>query len=224
MTAPAGTAALARPAGVFCDMDGLLLDSEVVYRQAWTAAAAAQGHVLTVAAYAALVGNGIGNGERTVAAHAGPGFALAAFQAGWRAQWRRLVTDHGVPAKPGALALLDGAAARGIPLALVTSSHRAETMLVLGPLARRFATIVTGDDVARGKPAPDIYLAAAARLGVAPGSGLALEDSPAGVLSAHAAGIPVIQVPDLTGITPASRDAASRVCASLTEVMGLLGW
>jgi len=224
MTPDAAMSPLPQPTALFCDMDGLLLDSEVVYRQAWTAAAADQGHDLTREAYAAIVGHGIANGERTVTAQAGGNFSITAFASAWRKHWRGIVTTHGVPKKPGAISLLDAADARGIPVALVTSSLREETHLVLGPLAARFRAIVTGDEVTRGKPAPDIYLLAAARLGTTPATGLACEDSPAGVLAAHAAGIPVIQIPDLAPITPASRAAATRILGSLHDLAPLLGW
>lgn len=100
--------------------------------------------------------------------------------------------------KPGCLDLLDAARAARVPVALASSSDR---RLVLAVLRRfgiegRFAAVVTGDDVASPKPAPDIFLKAGAALNVEAGSCVVLEDSPAGVEAAKAARMAVIAVPD----------------------------
>lgn len=88
--------------------------------------------------------------------------------------------------------------------------------------ARRFAHVVTGEQVERGKPAPDIYLEVADRLGVDPAGCIAIEDSDAGVLSASAADMLAVMVPDLKPPSPAAREAAFRVLTSLHEVVPLL--
>ena len=121
---------------------------------------------------------------------------------------RTLVDTVGVPLRPGAREWLAFVAALGIPLGLATSSGPALVHERLGELVSVFGAVVTRADVSRGKPHPDLYLEAAARLGVASETGLAVEDSPTGARSALAAGMPVVVVPDL--VTPPS-DVAARV-------------
>jgi HAD superfamily hydrolase (TIGR01509 family) len=105
------------------------------------------------------------------------------------------VREH-IPWRPGAQDLLSALGFCGVPCALVTMSYRRLADAVLAGLPpRTFAAVVSGDDVARGKPHPEPYLTAAARLGVPPSACLAIEDSPTGIASAQAAGVPVLAVP-----------------------------
>ncbi len=106
-----------------------------------------------------------------------------------------------VPWRPGARELLADLGAADIPCALVTMSWRRLTDALLPALpARSFATVVTGDDVSQGKPHPEAYLTAARRLGVLPQQCIAIEDSPTGARSAHAAGCVTLTVPQLVPI------------------------
>ncbi|QWC87044.1 HAD family phosphatase [Nocardioidaceae bacterium] len=101
-----------------------------------------------------------------------------------------------VPWRPGARELLSGLAVSGTPCALVTMSWERLARPVVGALPEgTFATVVTGDQVQRGKPDPEAYALACARLGVAPEDALAIEDSPTGAASAEAAGCTVLVVP-----------------------------
>jgi HAD superfamily hydrolase (TIGR01509 family) len=116
------------------------------------------------------------------------------------------------PLKPGAAALLAQVNAAGIAAAVVTSSENALARAHLGHagLLDGFAAIIGCDDVGNGKPHPEPYRTGAARLGLSPQACLALEDSHNGVISAHAAGVPVIMVPDLL---PPTADMNARVLA-----------
>lgn len=103
---------------------------------------------------------------------------------------------EGVAWRPGALALVQQCNDAGIPTALVTMSYRRLTDVVVGAMPfGRFDTVVAGDEVVNGKPAPDPYLAAAAALGVEVGGCVAIEDSSTGSTSAVAAGCRVLVVP-----------------------------
>jgi len=106
--------------------------------------------------------------------------------------------------RPGTLDLLAEMRRAGLPMALVTMSYRnlAGTVAELLP-AGTFQTLVCGDEVRRGKPDPEPYLLAAARLGVPPGRCLAIEDSPSGIGSAEAAGCLVVAVPNQVPVEPA---------------------
>ena len=128
------------------------------------------------------------------------------------------VAEH-VPWRPGALDLLTALRDAGVPSALVTMSWRSLADAVLAALPDdTFSAVITGDEVEHGKPHPEPYLAAARALGVEVRDCVAIEDSPTGVRSAVAAGVPTIavphvvpvpvtvgavQLPSLRGITPA---------------------
>jgi len=129
-----------------------------------------------------------------------------------------------VALQPGLLPLLDWVEQQDLPRAVGTSSNAAEAelCLTLAGIRDRFATVVTVDQVAAGKPSPDIFLLAAQRLGVAPHQCLVLEDSNAGVQAAQAAGMAVVMVPDLQQPTAASQAIAQPVLGSLHEVLAWL--
>ncbi|GGS91791.1 hydrolase [Planobispora rosea] len=101
----------------------------------------------------------------------------------------------GVTPLPGALRLLDGLGAAGVPIALVSASPRRIVDIVLRTVgAGRFRLVVAAEDAGRAKPAPDPYLRAAAGLGVEPGDCVAVEDSPTGIAAARTAGCRVVAV------------------------------
>jgi HAD superfamily hydrolase (TIGR01509 family) len=133
---------------------------------------------------------------------------------------------EGVPPRPGALELVAAVRAAGVPVGLASNSARefVERALDVSELANgHFDVVVTADDVAAPKPAPDIYLAACAALGAAPQSSAALEDSPPGVASARAAGMFVIAVPYFpdTPVEGASLVASSLADAEVAAALGL---
>jgi HAD superfamily hydrolase (TIGR01509 family) len=109
----------------------------------------------------------------------------------------------GVEPMPGAVALLRALRAAGIPAGLVSNSRRGfvERGLRAAGLGDAFAVIVTAEEVARPKPAPDAYVAAAVALGAAPSECAVLEDSPTGLAAGRAAGALTIGVPSFPGVT-----------------------
>lgn len=134
------------------------------------------------------------------------------------------VTTNGIELKTGLIELLEFLDETGIRRAVATStrSRMAHKKLGMTGIAHWFETIVCGDEVANGKPAPDIYLKAAQSLGIPPGSCLALEDSDNGAKAAYAAAIDVIVVPDLKQPKDHTRDIAHRVVTSLHDVKSYL--
>lgn len=117
------------------------------------------------------------------------------------ADWLHEITgdlfDAGLPWCPGAQDLLAALAGSGVTMALVTNTRRALTERALESIGRHyFAASVCGDEVPRGKPAPDPYRRAAALLGLDPAHCLAIEDSVTGATSAEQAGCPVLVVPN----------------------------
>jgi beta-phosphoglucomutase-like phosphatase (HAD superfamily) len=111
-----------------------------------------------------------------------------------------------------------------VETSVVTSSSRrtAEQHLTLGGIRARFDTILTCDDVARGKPHPDLYLLAAERLGVRPHACVVIEDSHPGIAAAHAAGSIAIVVPDIVPPTEETRAKCAAVLADLHAALALL--
>ena len=209
---------------IILDMDGVIIDSEPVYRIAWQSAAAELGYEMSDEYYATLLGFTILDGEAAVTRFFGPDFYLPAFRDRWRAIWKRHVETKGIPVKPGLEELLRFLESRRLPVAVGTSSDAEKVAVSLraAGLKGRFPCIVSGDQVAKGKPAPDIFLEAARRLRVAPEFCLVLEDSDAGIRAAAAGGIPAGFIPDLK---PPSRTAAAlayRILPSLREALELI--
>ena len=191
------------PAAVVFDMDGLLFDTEALYLKAFHAASDEGGHGLTTEVFMRTVGGTWPTVQTVLTQAVGSDFPLDDFRAAWHRHALRIGAD-GVALKPGAMALLDTLDALGLPRAIATSS-RPETArghLTAHALTHRFHTVVAQGDYAASKPAPDPYLTAAARLGVAPALCLALEDSHNGVRSAATAGMMTVMVPDLLAATP----------------------
>jgi HAD superfamily hydrolase (TIGR01509 family) len=133
------------------------------------------------------------------------------------------VREH-VPWRPGARELLESLREQGVPSALVTMSWRSFAEAVLDALPDgSFAVVVTGDEVERGKPHPEPYLRAADLLGVSPSDCVALEDSPTGVASAVAAGVPTVAIPHVVAVPeqPGAVQVSSLAGIGVTELAEL---
>ncbi|HEX8847993.1 MAG TPA: HAD family phosphatase [Gemmatimonadaceae bacterium] len=189
-----------RPNAIICDMDGLLVDSERMEWRVWREAAVEHGIELTDEHFISFIGHSADEGERLLRQYYGAEFDVSGFRASCRTRMRALMDAEGVSLRPGAREWIEFVTALDIPVAVATSSGPVHARERLGDLWPRFATVVTRADVARGKPFPDLYLEAAARMNVRPDACLALEDSPTGARAALAAGMPVLIVPDL--VTP----------------------
>ncbi|MDB5929518.1 MAG: phosphatase [Polaromonas sp.] len=184
---------------VIFDMDGLLLNTEILARRALQLAGADLGLELTDAFFALLIGVPADGNRRLLFEHYGSAAPADALFAAAARHQRTLIDSGEMQLKPGVLELLDQLDQAGLPHGVATSSGRDKALhhLQRAGIAERFQAIVTRDEVARGKPHPDLFLRAAQALGMAPGSCIALEDSYNGVRAAHAAAMPVIMVPDL---------------------------
>lgn len=210
------------PRAVVFDMDGLMLDSERAILECLAQAAAEQGHDLPHALWLAMVGHSDATCRRLLGERMA-GDAVQALLERAHALYDTVV-DAGVPHRPGIVELLDWLEARGIPRAVATSTKRplALRKLRAARLLDRFDAVCTSSDVAQPKPAPDVYLLAAERLGVAPADCLVLEDSPTGVRAALAAGMTPVQVPDMLLPDGEVRALRHRIVGSLGEAQRLL--
>jgi HAD superfamily hydrolase (TIGR01509 family) len=208
------------------DMDGLLIDSEVVYREALLSIAVERGLDLPVAVIMRMVGLDWAAASKVVQAHFGPDFDTLEFRTAALHRFRDLAQAE-VALKAGVTEILDRLDELALPYAIVTSSHREAVERHIGGhgLLARFAAVFAHGDYPRPKPAPDPYLTAAKALGFDPADVLALEDSHNGVRAAAAAGMMTVMVPDLLDPTEEMQGLCVRIARDLHEVRELLaGW
>jgi HAD superfamily hydrolase (TIGR01509 family) len=205
------------------DMDGLLIDTEAVYIEAYHAAAQAIGAKMPTELCHAMIGVPTRECEAMIQDHFGPEFSVERFHVHFNEHARLLLDDH-VPVKPGAGELLAWLGGRGLPLAIATSSRPTTVQRHLGRagLLGHFKAVATRYDVERGKPHPDVYLEAARRLDVAPERCIAFEDSNVGLTAAHAAGTMAIMVPDIVPPSPEVRAKCVKVVPDLHAALTLL--
>ena len=182
-------------AAVVFDLDGVLIDSEPVWEQVRRTYVAENGGHWPADAQDRLMGMSTPEWARYLREEAGVGHQPAAVAA---AVVERMVDRYAedLPLIPGALAALARLGDRW-PLGLASSSPRSliDSVLAAAGLTHRFAVTVSTEEVPRGKPAPDVYLAAAQSLGLPPEHCVAVEDSTNGLLAAAAAGLAVVALP-----------------------------
>jgi HAD superfamily hydrolase (TIGR01509 family) len=193
-------------------MDGLLVDTETTDYETWRDLYEAHGVELTLPAYcfsAGLYGSWDRlYGELSTAC----GRPLAELQARREPRFRELVAQRLTPS-PDLVSLLSELRASGVKRGIASSSDADWVGYLVDGIGLRheFLTIVTGDDVERRKPAPDLYLTAAERLRADPGRCVALEDSSHGIAAARAAGMRVITIPNLVSVHQDLSKAHARV-------------
>jgi HAD superfamily hydrolase (TIGR01509 family) len=188
------------PAAVLWDMDGTLVDTEPYWIAAEHQIVEEAGGTWSQEYAHQLVGSDLLVSARFIREHSpvtwGPERIVEELLARVIVRMQALV-----PWRPGARELLEDLVAAGVPCALVTMSWRSLADAVVAALPEgRFAAVVTGDEVNHGKPHPEPYLAAATALGVDAARCVAIEDSPTGVRSAVAAGIPTVAVPHVVPV------------------------
>lgn len=209
---------------VIFDMDGLMLDTERLAQAAWQQAGRDLGYDLPDAIYRLAIGRTAQATEIIFREHFGPDSPYEEIYQRKQQYYHEAIETGRVARKAGLVELLDAIDKRGLPKAVATSTARplALQKLKATNLLERFAHIVCGNEIPNGKPAPDIFLAAAAKLQVAPRHCLVLEDSPAGIRAAHAAQMIPIHIPDLVTPEPEISALAHRTVDSLHAVLALI--
>jgi len=209
-----------RPVAVIFDMDGLMLDTESLGPQTWREAAAAIGIEFDLGLLPAMIGRNYRDCREMLREHYGPTYPVEQLTATCLTVFDAIVAREGIAQKPGLHELLDWLEGENIARAVATSTRRdrAEAQLTQQGLIARFAMLVGGNEVERGKPEPDIFLLAASRLAVAAADCVVLEDSEPGVRAALAAGMMPIMVPDLHGPSESLLAREPLVLSSLHDV------
>ena len=201
------------------DMDGVLVDTYWAHYRSWLQMAEPEGLHFSEAEFAPTFGR---TSREIIARFWGrdryDDAQIAALDARKEAAFRRIV-EADFPAMPGVHRLLNLLHQAGFRLAVGSSGPPENVDLVLEKLCTRnlFGAIITGSDVTRGKPDPQVFLLAAQRLGVLPGRCAVIEDAPAGLAAANAAGMASVGLLS-TGRTPADLAAARAIVASLDEI------
>lgn len=203
--------------GAIFDMDGLLFDTERIFRDSWTAMAQRFGQVPDPRFPAAVAGTS-GEGMRDVIRRYYPAVDPYAFQSGCIAHAAELLRQD-LPEKPGIRQILAFFQSQGTRLAVASSSGRE---MILDNLRRAgidacFDAVVSGDQVSRGKPEPDIFLLAARQLDCPPEDCYVFEDGINGARAGIAAGCATVMIPDLFPPTEDLRTGCAGIFSSLLE-------
>ena len=208
-----------RPAAVAFDMDGLIFDTERLYRSAFGSAAADSGYVLADDVCRRTAGLTWVQSRAVLSDHFGTGFPADIFFDDVVKHFDQLA-DAQLELKPGVVELLDLLDRLGLPRCIATSSSHATVQkhLAVHGLDNRFDFVIAHGDYLASKPSPEPFLTAARRLGRDPSLCLALEDSHNGVRAAHAAGMMTIMVPDLLEPTEEMHAKCVRIFESLHDV------
>ncbi|MDR2163366.1 MAG: HAD family phosphatase [Clostridiales Family XIII bacterium] len=212
---------------VIFDMDGLMYDSERLAREGWKSVADRHGVDIPDSIIKLTMGLTCSEIRALIQKHFdGTGARADASELHRERNELMLerVEKEGAPVKPGLYALLDHLREKGLHAAVASaaSPKRVEVLLRKSSLSDAFDVVVTGADASKGKPDPEIFLIAAERLGIDSRECLVLEDSENGVLAAHAAGMPVIMIPDRMEPSDGARAAALAVLPSLENVIPLI--
>lgn len=186
--------------GAVFDMDGLLIDTEKLYLRFWKQAAADFGykmedkHVFAIRSLARKFSIPL------LKSFFGEDFPTEEVRKRRTELIGQHIQMHGITPKKGVFELLGFLKENNIRLAVATATQRERTLAYLSDIKALpyFDAVICGDMVTTGKPAPDIYLTAAERLGLPAGQCAAFEDSPNGIKAAYAAGCQVVMIPDMT--------------------------
>ncbi len=209
---------------VIFDKDGTLHDTEKVYHRAWKEAAEQTGVPNIMDFVALCTGTNFTRTAELWQEYYGDAFAFRPFWDLRNDIYDAMIEREGVPIRDGAYELLDYLKDNGYKIALATSTNapRVERHLVQSDMKKYFDAVVTGDAVKNGKPAPDIFLIAAERIGADPAACMGVEDSFNGVRAVKAAGMFAVMAPDMIAPTTEILSIADACVDDLREIIEIL--
>lgn len=212
---------------VVFDMDGVLLDTEKVYRKCWIE----NGRTIGIPEEEMqLICNRLAGGTKKTNANVmkermGQDFDYLAFRAKTMELFDAHIAEYGIELKHGVFETLKSLRNLGIKLAVATSTEReaAEDRLTKAGLISYFDVIICGNDIERGKPYPDIYITACKQLEVEPSKAIGVEDSINGVISCSDAGLCTVMVVDLIEPNEVVKTRAKHIFHDIHDVALLAG-
>ena len=209
---------------IIFDMDGLLLDTEKLSYESFLTTADAYDQTFQFDDYRQLIGRNAKTGIDILRTMLPFTIDAAKFKDEWLDVYRQLLDDH-IEVKPGAQQLLAYLEKKQIPRAVATSSSGSKARAILDRVGlwQYIPHLTGGNEVKEGKPAPDVYLDAAKKLGVNAPRCIAFEDSETGITAALAAGMRVIQIPDLIAAERTLAPPIFYLASNLSEGATLLG-
>lgn len=210
--------------GVIFDMDGLMFDTERIYGIYWRQVSTELGYPMDDALIAMMCGAVRDFQIEAIRARMGDDAPAEAIIDSCHDRTRAHIARNPIPFKPGLMALLTALQRRGIPVAVATGTRRAsaDDMITRAQLSDYIDGMVCGDEVSACKPDPEIFLKAAALIGVPPKECIVLEDSYNGIRAAHAAGAQPIMIPDTMQPTDEIRALCAHVFDRLDDVTEIL--
>jgi HAD superfamily hydrolase (TIGR01509 family) len=213
------------PEAVLLDMDGLLLDTEKVAQRAFFSSCEHVDFSCHIDDYAQLTGHGSVLRDKLLANILPKDIDMKAFNHHWWESFHHILSEE-VPVKKGAMEFLEYVYSQDIKIVVATSSftESAEMLLSRAKLRPFIGLIVGGEQVKNAKPAPDIYLKAASSVNVPAQNCMAFEDSDVGTMAAHAAGVPVVQIPDINEPTQECIALGHWIFDSLDSARTEFGW
>ncbi len=209
---------------VIFDMDGVLFDTEVLCMKSWMAVAEQNGLTGMEEVFPQCIGLNSNDSRRIVLEAYGEDFDYPRFREQAAAWQREYLERNDIPIKPGMEEILGWLKGSGYAVGLASSTRSSSVFSHLEQAGIRdcFSVVVTGDMVEHSKPRPDIYLLACRELGVEPKEAYAIEDSPNGIRSAHAAGMRAVMVPDMIPPDEEMRRLSTVILNDLGEVLEYL--
>lgn len=209
---------------IIFDLDGLVLDTEIISKKAWIKAASDLGFNISGDLYEKVIGITAKDTMAIFSKEFGEYFPAEATNSKRIKYIDEIIESEGIQIKPGFLELSSYLNSKNVVKAIATSSTKdiALKKLRIAGIESHFSYIATGDQVSKGKPQPDLFLKAAAGLGICEKLCIAFEDSDDGTAAAHSAGMKVIIVPDLKQPSVDSISKAEKVFESLENSIQFL--
>lgn len=206
---------------VIFDMDGVLFDTEKLCQDSWIAVAGERGLPGMEEIFPRCIGLNANDSRQVVLGAYGQDFGYDDFRKRASEWFWEYIENNGLPMKPGVNELLRWLKENGWTVGLASSTRGESVRKCLERAGIRdyFEEVVTGDMVEHSKPLPDIYLLACSRLGAEPAESYAIEDSPNGIRSAHAAGMHPLMVPDMIAADEEMKRLSEKIFNDLGGVL-----